>query len=70
MPLVLCSCTTVKETNNYGFFPKPGMDEDSQDRNNTKYNIMDSSDGSRVGSSNSSPGGCSHERWQRALQVG
>jgi len=47
MPLVLCSCTTVKETNNYGFFPKPGMDEDSQDRNNTKYNIMDSSDGSR-----------------------
>lgn len=47
MSLVLCSCTTVNETNNYGFLPKPGMNEDAQDRNNTKYNLMDSADGSQ-----------------------
>lgn len=47
IPLIICSCTTVNEHNNYGFFPAPGMDEDSQDRHNTKYNMMDSPDGSQ-----------------------
>jgi len=48
IPLVLCSCSTTRvENDRYGFFPKPGMSEDSQDRTNTKYNLMDSPDGRR-----------------------
>ena len=48
LSLGLCSCSTVSVNNDrYGFFPKPGMSEDSQDRTNTKYNMMDNSDGSR-----------------------
>lgn len=43
--LALCSCSTTKDSGSYGFFLHPGMDEDAQDRNNTKYNLMDSSDG-------------------------
>lgn len=48
LPLVLGSCTSIKvENDRYGFFPKPGMSEDAQDRYyNSKYNLMDSSDGS------------------------
>jgi len=46
--LALSSCANVQVDNNrYGFMPHPGMDSDSQDRNNTKYNLMDSSDGSK-----------------------
>ena len=45
LPMIVCSCANVNENNRYGFFPKPGMSEDSQDRNNTKYNLMDSPDG-------------------------
>jgi hypothetical protein len=47
IPLSLSSCATtaVEDNGRYGFFPKPGMAEDSQDRNNTKYNLMDSPDG-------------------------
>jgi hypothetical protein len=43
VPLVLSSCATTNDR--YGFFPGAGMDEDSQDRHNTKYNLMDSPDG-------------------------
>lgn len=46
VPFMLCSCASVKENNNYGFFPRAGMQEDAQDFPNTKYNMMDSSDGS------------------------
>ena len=46
LTLILCSCSSVSVNNDrYGFFPGPGMNEDSQDRNNTKYNLMDSPDG-------------------------
>lgn len=46
IPFVLSSCANVQVDNDrYGFFPGPGMDEDGQDRNNTKYNLMDSPDG-------------------------
>lgn len=48
IPVIVCSCSTVQvdnSSNKYGFYPKPGMNEDAQDRNNTKYNLMDSSDG-------------------------
>lgn len=48
LPLVLCSCASVQVDNDrYGFFPTPGMQEDAQDRINTKYNLLDSSDGSK-----------------------
>ena len=48
LPIFLCSCSSVNVNNDrYGFFPGPGMNEDSQDRNNTKYNLMDSPDGSK-----------------------
>jgi len=43
VPLTLSSCATTNDR--YGFLPGPGMDEDSQDRHNTKYNLMDSPDG-------------------------
>ena len=45
LPFILCSCANINEHNNYGFSPGPGMSEDAQDRNNTKYNLMDSTDG-------------------------
>lgn len=45
LPLSLTSCVTV-DNDRYGFFPGSGMSEDAQDRPyNTKYNLMDSSDG-------------------------
>lgn len=45
---MLSSCANVRvESDRYGFFPNPGMSEDAQDRTNTKYNLMDSSDGRR-----------------------
>jgi hypothetical protein len=47
LPLALVGCASVNSNNNYGFNPGPGMQEDSQDRNNTKYNMMDSPDGRR-----------------------
>jgi hypothetical protein len=47
LPLVLMGCASVNSHNNYGFNPGPGMQEDSQDRYNTKYNMMDSLDGRR-----------------------
>jgi hypothetical protein len=46
MPLVLSSCASLDEDNRYGFLPGPGMHEDAQDFP-TKYNQMDSSDGSQ-----------------------
>jgi len=53
VPLVISSCANVKIDNDrYGFLPGPGMDSDSQDRNNTKYNLMDSSDGKQDPSAN------------------
>ena len=46
VPLSISSCTSVKTNDRYGFFPGAGMSEDAQDRqSNTKYNLMDSSDG-------------------------
>ena len=42
---LFCSCASYKQSDE-GFFPAPGMDSDSQDRYNTKYNLLDSSDGS------------------------
>ena len=47
LPLALVGCSSVNSDNNYGFNPGPGMHEDGQDRNNTKYNMMDSADGRR-----------------------
>ena len=50
VPVIFCSCSTVQvdsSNSKYGFYPKPGMNEDAQDRTNTKYNLMDSSDGSK-----------------------
>lgn len=47
LPLALVGCASVNSNNNYGFNPGPGMQEDGQDRNNTKYNMMDSPDGRR-----------------------
>ena len=44
LPLLLCNCASVHQEQ--GWFPAPGMHEDGQDRTNTKYNQMDSSDGS------------------------
>jgi hypothetical protein len=47
VPGVISSCANVQVNNDrYGFIPTPGMDVDAQDRNNTKYNLLDSSDGS------------------------
>jgi hypothetical protein len=43
--VVLQSCASINENNNYGFEPRPGMQEDSI--TNTKYNMMDSPDGMR-----------------------
>lgn len=43
--IALQGCASVSEKNNYGFGAKPGMQEDSI--NNTKYNLMDSQDGSK-----------------------
>jgi len=40
-----CATTTVEDNGRCGFFPKPGMNEDAQDRPSTKYNLMDSPDG-------------------------
>lgn len=46
--MCLQSCTTMNvDSQRYGFFPTPGMSEDAQDRTNTKYNLMDSPDGSQ-----------------------
>lgn len=45
VPLMLSSCASVNNSNRHGFFPNPGMHEDAQDRTNTKYNLMDSTDG-------------------------
>lgn len=45
LPFIFCSCANINEGNNYGFSPGPGMSEDAQDKSNTKYNLMDSSDG-------------------------
>lgn len=46
LPFIVSSCASVNEDNRYGFFPKPGMSGDAQDRPyNTKYNLMDSPDG-------------------------
>lgn len=43
----MISCANVdKVQGKEGWFPV-GMDEDSQDFYNTKYNMMDTSDGSR-----------------------
>ena len=42
IPLALSSCATTEDR--HGFFPA-GMSEDAQDRNNTKYNLMDIPDG-------------------------
>jgi hypothetical protein len=42
----LASCASVNNNNRYGFLPRPGMTEDSHDYN-TKYNLMDSPDGSK-----------------------
>lgn len=50
IPIIFCSCSSVQVNNSnskYGFYPSPGMSEDAQDRYDTKYNIMDSSDGSK-----------------------
>jgi hypothetical protein len=47
LPLTLVGCASVNSNNNYGFNPGPGMQEDAQDRNNAKYNMMDSPDGRR-----------------------
>lgn len=45
---MISSCSTVTVKNDrYGFIPGPGMSEDGQDRYNTKYNLMDSPDGSK-----------------------
>lgn len=52
IPLIFSSCANVKEDNRYGFFPGPGMSEDAQDFPNTKYNMMDSTDGSQDPSAN------------------
>jgi hypothetical protein len=46
VPILLSGCASVKQEGNYGFFPPPGMQEDAQDRYNSKYNLLDSSDGS------------------------
>lgn len=44
--IALQACSTIQvDDDRYGFFPNPGMHEDGQDRNNTKYNLMDSPDG-------------------------
>jgi hypothetical protein len=43
--VALQGCASVNEGNNYGFDARPGMQEDSI--TNTKYNLMDSPDGSR-----------------------
>jgi len=44
--LLLSSCAnnSLNENNKYGFTVGPGMQEDAQDMN-SKYNLMDSSDG-------------------------
>lgn len=45
IPFIICSCASVNTNDRYGFFPS-GMSEDAQDRPyNTKYNLMDSTDG-------------------------
>lgn len=45
-PFIICSCTSINTNDRYGFFPGGGMSEDAQDRPyNTKYNLMDSTDG-------------------------
>jgi len=43
--IALQGCASVNENNNYGFGARPGMQEDSI--TNTKYNLMDSQDGSK-----------------------
>ena len=42
---ILCSCTTVSTDTKQYYSSRPGMSEDAQDFPNTKYNLMDSSDG-------------------------
>lgn len=43
---IFCSCS-ITEKREDGFFPNSGLDEDAQDRSNTKYNLLDSNDGSQ-----------------------
>lgn len=47
LAFALCSCASVQDHNKHSFVLPPGMDTDAQDRHNTKYNMMDSSDGSK-----------------------
>lgn len=44
--LLLTGCSNTKVYKSEGFFPNPGMSEDAQDFYNSKYNLLDSSDGS------------------------
>jgi hypothetical protein len=43
IPLALCSCASTDRKPDWLY--GAGMHEDAQDRNNTKYNLMDSPDG-------------------------
>lgn len=48
VPLALSSCASVNNNFTYNKSIGPGMSGDAQDRYyNTKYNMMDSSDGSQ-----------------------
>ena len=60
LSVVLCSCSTTRVNDRNGFFPGPGMSEDSQDRNNTKYNLMDSPDGRKDPNSRINVWGCQY----------